>query len=117
MLADVEALAGVVARGGAPRASWRPATSAAWAAATACAGGRRSATRVEFDFTVDEVDEPRRMAGRASGELEGTGVWRLFEEGGVTAVDLRVAGARHEAVDEGARAAAAARCFAGATTA
>ena len=41
---------------------------------------------MEFDFTVDEVDEPRRMAGRASGDLEGTGVWRLFEDGGVTAV-------------------------------
>ena len=26
------------------------------------------------------------MAGRASGDLEGRGVWRLFEEGGVTAV-------------------------------
>ena len=41
---------------------------------------------VEFDFTVDEVDAPRRMAGRASGELEGIGEWSLFEEGGVTAV-------------------------------
>ena len=41
---------------------------------------------VEFDFTVDEVDEPRKMAGRASGDLEGRGVWRLFEEDGVTAV-------------------------------
>ncbi len=41
---------------------------------------------VEFDFTVDEVDEPRRMSGRAYGDLEGTGVWRLFEDGGVTAV-------------------------------
>ena len=26
------------------------------------------------------------MAGRATGDLEGVGVWRLFEEGGVTAV-------------------------------
>ena len=41
---------------------------------------------VEFEFTVDSLDEPRRMAGRASGDLEGVGVWRLFEEGGVTAV-------------------------------
>ena len=41
---------------------------------------------VEFDFTVDEVDAPRRMAGRASGELEGTGAWSLFEEDGVTTV-------------------------------
>ena len=40
---------------------------------------------VEFDFTVNEVDAPRRMAGRASGDLDGTGVWRLFEEDGITA--------------------------------
>jgi hypothetical protein len=26
------------------------------------------------------------MEGDASGELEGTGVWRLFEQGGMTAV-------------------------------
>ena len=51
---------------------------------------------VEFDFTVDEVDAPRRMAGRASGELEGTGVWSLFEEDGATAViyDWRVRATR-----------------------
>jgi hypothetical protein len=41
---------------------------------------------VEFDFAVDEVHEPRLMAGRASGDLEGQGRWRLFEEDGVTAV-------------------------------
>jgi hypothetical protein len=41
---------------------------------------------VEFDFTVDSVDEPRRMAGRSSGDLEGTGVWRLLEEHGLVAV-------------------------------
>ena len=41
---------------------------------------------VEFDFTVDQADAPRLMAGRARGDLEGTGVWRLFEEGGTTAV-------------------------------
>jgi uncharacterized protein YndB with AHSA1/START domain len=41
---------------------------------------------VEFEFEVDEVDEPSYMAGRATGELEGTGVWRLYEERGVTAV-------------------------------
>ena len=42
--------------------------------------------RVEFDFTVEEIDEPRRMSGRACGDLEGTGVWRLVEEDGLTAV-------------------------------
>jgi uncharacterized protein YndB with AHSA1/START domain len=41
---------------------------------------------VEFDFTVDEVDEPRRMAGRSSGDLEGVGVWRLSEQDGAVAV-------------------------------
>ena len=41
---------------------------------------------VEFEFTVDSLDEPRRMSGRASGDLEGAGAWRLFEEDGVTAV-------------------------------
>ena len=41
---------------------------------------------IEFEFETDEVDAPRRMAGRAFGELEGTGVWRLWEDAGVTAV-------------------------------
>jgi hypothetical protein len=39
-----------------------------------------------FDFHVDEVEAPHRMAGRAFGDLEGTGVWRLWQEGGLTAV-------------------------------
>jgi hypothetical protein len=41
---------------------------------------------LEFDFTVERVDEPMLMEGRARGELEGTGRWRLLEEAGVTAV-------------------------------
>lgn len=41
---------------------------------------------LEFEFQVDEVEAPHRMAGRASGELEGTGVWRLYEEAGLTVV-------------------------------
>lgn len=41
---------------------------------------------LEFDFRVEEVEAPHRMAGRAFGELEGTGIWRLWEEGGLTAV-------------------------------
>lgn len=41
---------------------------------------------VEFEFHTDEVDAPRHMAGRATGDLEGTGEWRLWEERGVTAV-------------------------------
>jgi hypothetical protein len=39
-----------------------------------------------FDFTVERVDEPVLMAGRAHGDLHGRGCWRLLEEGGVTAV-------------------------------
>ena len=42
--------------------------------------------RVRFDFHVDGVDEPRSMAGRARGALEGGGRWWLFEEDGVCAV-------------------------------
>jgi hypothetical protein len=47
---------------------------------------------VEFEFTVDEVDAPSYMAGRAVGGLEGTGVWRLLERGDLTCVtyDWRV---------------------------
>ena len=41
---------------------------------------------LEFEFTVDRAERPQLMAGRAVGELSGTGRWRLFEDGGVTAV-------------------------------
>jgi len=41
---------------------------------------------LEFDFTVSRIDEPCCMEGAAVGELEGTGIWRLFEQNGVTAV-------------------------------
>lgn len=41
---------------------------------------------VEMDFAVDEVEAPVHMAGRASGDLTGTGVWALAEEGGLTRV-------------------------------
>jgi hypothetical protein len=41
---------------------------------------------IEFDFTVERVDEPALMSGRAEGDLNGHGRWRLFEDGGVTAV-------------------------------
>lgn len=42
--------------------------------------------RLEFEFEVLDLDEPRSMRGAATGELEGTGHWRLFEQDGVTAV-------------------------------
>jgi hypothetical protein len=41
---------------------------------------------LEFDFAVRRVDRPRSMEGEASGGLEGSGHWRLFEQDGVTAV-------------------------------
>jgi hypothetical protein len=41
---------------------------------------------IEFEFTVDRVERPGLMEGRAHGELDGTGRWRLFEQDGVTAV-------------------------------
>jgi uncharacterized protein YndB with AHSA1/START domain len=42
--------------------------------------------RLEFDSRVVAVDRPSYMQGRVSGELEGRGRWRLFEEDGITAV-------------------------------
>ena len=47
---------------------------------------------IAFEFVTDRVERPRKMEGRAFGELEGSGCWRLFEQDGVTAVtyDWRV---------------------------
>ena len=42
--------------------------------------------RVEFEVTTRRVERPRLMEGHAVGELTGTGLWRLFEQDGVTAV-------------------------------
>jgi uncharacterized protein YndB with AHSA1/START domain len=41
---------------------------------------------LSFDMTVERNERPRVLAGRAAGELEGTGVWSLREEDGVTLV-------------------------------
>jgi hypothetical protein len=41
---------------------------------------------LEFDFTVRGLAKGRWIEGDATGDLEGTGSWRLFEDGGVTAV-------------------------------
>jgi hypothetical protein len=51
---------------------------------------------LEFEFAVAELEPPRSMFGHATGELTGTGHWRLFEQAGVTAVtyDWRVRTAR-----------------------
>lgn len=42
--------------------------------------------RVHFDVTTTRVEYPTLMEGRAVGELEGVGRWRLYEGDGVTAV-------------------------------
>jgi uncharacterized protein YndB with AHSA1/START domain len=41
---------------------------------------------LEFRTTVTRVEWPHVMEGRADGELQGHGRWRLFEHGGATAV-------------------------------
>jgi hypothetical protein len=41
---------------------------------------------LSFVTTVTRVEKPHVMEGRAVGELTGTGRWRLFHAGGVTAV-------------------------------
>jgi hypothetical protein len=62
---------------------------------------------VEMEFVVGEVREPALMSGRSSGELEGTGTWRLLESDGATAVvydwDVRTARAWMNAVAPVAR--------------
>jgi hypothetical protein len=39
-----------------------------------------------FEMRSTRIEEPILLEGEASGELAGIGRWRLFEEGGVTAV-------------------------------
>ena len=41
---------------------------------------------LEFEFTVRGLRKGHWMEGDATGDLCGTGRWRLFEDGGVTAV-------------------------------
>ena len=42
--------------------------------------------RVRFEVTTTRIEYPTLMEGRARGELEGIGRWRLYEQDGVTAV-------------------------------
>jgi hypothetical protein len=42
--------------------------------------------RVRFEVTTTRIEFPTLMEGRARGELEGVGRWRLYEQEGVTAV-------------------------------
>ena len=87
MLADVPAVAVVVAgRGGGRRARARRRATG-WAAATACAGAAASPTRSSSSFTIDEVDAPAHMAGtarRASSRAAASGACSSTR--GVTAV-------------------------------
>jgi uncharacterized protein YndB with AHSA1/START domain len=41
---------------------------------------------LEFEMRTTRVERPHALEGRASGELEGSGRWRLFERDGTTAV-------------------------------
>lgn len=41
---------------------------------------------LEFEMRTTRVERPRLLEGEASGELAGTGRWRLYEEDGTTAV-------------------------------
>jgi uncharacterized protein YndB with AHSA1/START domain len=50
------------------------------------AWGSRLPYGVAFDVEVTEVQRPRRMTGRARGQLEGVGVWELTPEGETTRV-------------------------------
>lgn len=40
---------------------------------------------VRFEIVSTIVEPPHRLGGDASGELEGSGLWRFFAEGGTTA--------------------------------
>jgi uncharacterized protein YndB with AHSA1/START domain len=42
--------------------------------------------RVEFHIRTTRVEPPHLLEGDATGELAGVGRWRLFEQGGITAV-------------------------------
>ncbi|HYH59241.1 MAG TPA: SRPBCC family protein [Thermoleophilaceae bacterium] len=52
--------------------------------------------RVEFEMRVTQVERPHLLEGRASGDLDGVGSWRLHEEDGATRVafDWRVSTTR-----------------------
>jgi hypothetical protein len=41
---------------------------------------------LEFEMRTTRVERPHALEGEASGELAGTGRWRLFEGNGATAV-------------------------------
>jgi uncharacterized protein YndB with AHSA1/START domain len=45
--------------------------------------------KLEFHARTTRVQKPHLLEGTVEGELEGTGTWRLYEEGGTTAVLYR----------------------------
>ncbi len=74
---------------------WRGATLAEELdPGTPCGVGRRGSYewrgripyRLCFEAVATVVEPPHFMQGEARGDLEGTGRWRLYEDGGVTAV-------------------------------
>ena len=107
---DARALAGVVARRRAGdelepddcsyRIAWRS----------------RIPYALEFEFTVDELDEPRSMSGAGQRRARGDGHWRLFEQDGVTAVTYEWNVAHDEGVDERDRRRSPGRCSRTTTT-
>ncbi|MEO7198127.1 MAG: SRPBCC family protein [Solirubrobacterales bacterium] len=60
---------------------------------SACGIGRRGGYvwrgripyRVRFEVVSKVVEPPHLLVGEASGDLAGTGCWRFYEDGGVTA--------------------------------
>ena len=42
--------------------------------------------KLVFDMELTRVDAPRLLEGRAMGELEGTGLWELSENEGITTI-------------------------------
>lgn len=40
--------------------------------------------RLEFEMRITRVEPPQRMEGRATGDLDGIGSWRLYDEGRAT---------------------------------
>lgn len=49
--------------------------------------------RLTFEFAIERTERPHLLAGRAGGELVGTGAWRLYEgpSGTASTWDWRVA--------------------------
>ncbi len=52
--------------------------------------------RLVFDIRITQIDRPLLLAGTASGDLSGTGVWRFSEDGGVVVVHYEWRVATHK---------------------